>query len=200
MKTKNNVRKTALKAAAFLSLGLITTFTGNAQDLIAGITSHSNSEISEILGLENQGSFGNEDYNPVNAASAIIHLETAAENNLTIENWMTEESNFVSQDEMNDSTGESSEKDVAKAKDALYASASAALLPAAEPKLEMEEWMLDENNFKPKKIGEEKTSVERKVELWKVQNNKYGNRKFILTQVNDRKLEIEIWMINNKYW
>ncbi len=74
------------------------------------------------------------------------------------------------------------------------------LVEEVEPPMEIGEWMLNESIFSSPNAIEAKSSENSKIEVWKIQNQKYGNRKFMLTQAEDKKLEIEGWMTDEKFW
>jgi hypothetical protein len=74
------------------------------------------------------------------------------------------------------------------------------LIDETESPLVVEEWMLNEKLYTPEVKGEEITSEGKKIEVWKIQNQNYGTRRFLLTQVEESKLGIEDWMTDENNW
>ena len=172
MKTKNNVQKTTFRFAAFFIFFTVS--------------------LSQVTGTEKQTK------NIDNSTNGIE--ETVVDEKLNVESWMTDAGYFASKSILEIASDKPIAIETWMTNDALFTSASSAITPVAEPGLELESWMLNENNFNPGLTPEEKPSGQKKVEIWKVQNEKYGNRKFILTQVTDKKMEIERWMIDDNFW
>ncbi len=172
MKTKNDVRKAILKSLAILVIFLLSAF-------------------SPVLSAEDKGKATTE-----TAAT----IQSATEEKLVVETWMTDASLFTSGSLLEPATESPMQIEAWMTNDKLFTSATSALASAVEPKMKVEDWMLDGNNFVTKQATAEKTTNEKKVEMWKVENENFGNRKFILTQVNDRRLFVEKWMLDNYYW
>ena len=170
MKTKNNVLKTALRAALIFSALLVASFSQASE------TSHNNKSNPTSMNL----------------------IEQVSDNSMALENWMTDEAHFNMELEV--VKDRPMEIEAWMTNDKLFDSALAALEPASDSEMEIESWMLEESNFIPKTNLEEKPANAKKIELWKVNDEKYGRRKFILTQVNDKQLRIEYWMLTNRYW
>jgi len=171
MKTINKVQKTALKAATIFSIVMMSIFFRASATEIR--TSNGN-VLNSALTYSDKTADGENRVNHTTSAALLTIPEPATEVPMKIEAWMTN--------------------------DKLFDSASAALAPAKEQKMDIEDWMTDESTFAPKADDGGKVVRSKKIEMWKVHDEKYGNRKFILTQVKDRELEVEKWMLDNNYW
>lgn len=169
MKTINNVQKTIL-TAAFIFSGLF----------ITGIASANNND-----SMSNSDVLKN------------IQVESAVDNQMTIENWMFSDTYFSAKSLIEEASDIPMEAESWMFDENNFSSLSEAFVPVAENGLEIEGWMTDESNFSQNPDDRE---ITKKVEVWDVKPQMYGKRLFILTQVKDEEMGIESWMLRNYYW
>jgi hypothetical protein len=171
MKTINNTLKTKLAHSIFFS-GLF----------ITGISSAAGS-----------GSDVNEN------DSASFNSISSADREYTIENWMTDESNFSSKYSFG-----------TVAESTLYIESwminegnfDVMLLPetVADANLNIENWMTDENTFTINSIPEPAPEKSMEIESWMTDGVNFDSNNNVSDQVMDGELMIEDWMLENHYW
>jgi len=192
MKTKNNVQKAILKSLAVVVSFVLISFTVSAQDFWESL--FENSTFSEIaLAMAESNPETSQAFSDA-ASSANLNaftslLEEETEEDLDVEDWMTNEANFA--------TSFLFEEEI-------------------ESQIELENWMTDESNFNGTlMILEVETEDNLEVESWmlatenfEVENHtsKTEQKKhitaetFIFENLEDSGLELEPWMLKNKVW
>jgi len=219
MKTKNNIQKTALQAAAAATGIAILSFTVNAQETFksffepteinhyAMVTENadnsmfSGKHISNYASAETFASYlVNETEEPMNVETWMTdentfdgytaYLETETEKELVIENWMTDENNFTAVAGIEAETENPLQIESWMTYDNNFSSLSALIETETESELATEDWMSTENIF---------AKNEQKTKTVKTEAQAISTATFFYREVNnEEKLEVENWMLNSK--
>ena len=131
MKTKNNVQKTILRSLAVVISFVLVSFTVSAQDFWKKLIA--NSSFNEIaLAMVETSKTSADSEATMNFDMSLLEYEVEPE--LTLEEWMSDESNFEV--------------------------ATFQLIEATESGLDLEEWMFDETVFQVEETSEQALELE----------------------------------------
>lgn len=148
MKTKNNIQKTILKSLAVVFSLVLISLSVNAQNLWNSIIG--NSSFNGIaLAMVDNGLNTSPSTNHAEALAAYFEVDT--EESLKAEDWMTDESYFISSFfQLADETEEPLECEEWMMNENNFA-LSIAIKETTDEPLNLENWMTDENYFSPTK-------------------------------------------------
>ena len=193
MKTKNNVRKAAIKSIALATGLILMGLTVNAQ-MSRYLENAGNSPMAMVTEKTTNGTF-TPSFNTKmlgKAEASSIYFETEKEEPLHLEDWMLKENNFTVMFSIETET---------------------------EPALEIEDWMTNERNFevtlmspeteieeelqvKNQKLLENKVETKAKTKVAARENKKVivGSNYTFVEETDYGKLQVEGWMLNTKAW
>lgn len=123
MKTRNNVQKAITKSFAVIVSLVLLSFTVNAQEFWKNVLEN-NSFTHIAMAMSNEEASGRSHYEtsaPATAATFNEMFGTEAEEELSLDTWMTDDARFLA--------------------------ISSMVQPEAESSLELENWMMNESNF-----------------------------------------------------
>lgn len=217
MKTKNNIRKTALQIAAAATGIAILSFTVNAQETFksffetTGINHYamvtesadnsmfSGKHITNFTSTEIYAAYlVNETEEPMNLETWMTNentfdgytasLEPETEKEMAIENWMMNENSFTSTLNIEAETENPLQVESWMTEENNSTSLSALIETETETELVKEDWMLTENIF---------VNNELKAKTVKTEAQPISTATFFYREVNnEKKLEVESWMLN----
>ncbi len=180
MKTINSrLRKAGIESLTVLAIIFATCFTISAQGAIFENTFDDNEELASVETIKTAGRVSRS-----NEASAEIEyyaefLKEERESDLTVESWMTDASFF----------------------------GVAEMETEIEEVLKVEDWMMDEELFKTEEEEKKKeepvtVKVDKKAKTIGVTfpGAQFGRRTFIHIEMEDPKLELEQWMVDDRVW
>lgn len=142
MKTKNNVQKAVLRFAAVVVSFILISYTVSAQDFWKRFLENSSFGHLAMAMVETEVQMP--DAYSYDSDALSMYFETETENNLTLEDWMLDETNF--------------------------AGSSFVIEEVSEKSLELEPWMLNQDMFQT--TPESETSME--LEEWMVSDAVWG--------------------------
>jgi len=193
MKTKNNVQKAILKSLAVITSLVLISITVNAQDLWKSLIENYNFNDIEFAMVDNKtmaipietGANGFESF-----------LATETEEALELENWMTDESNFVSVFSIEEEIENPLDLEDWMTNEALFNTTSIYLEVETEAALELENWMTDASNFEVSTLQViEETDTELEIEDWMLKDELFATNVEI-----EQPLELEAWMVSENIW
>ena len=171
MKTKNNIRKTALQIAAAATGIAILSFTVNAQETFKSFfeTTGINHYAMVTESAHNSMFSGNHISNNTNTETYAAYLVTESEEPMNLEAWMTNENTFDG-----------------------YTSS---LEPETEKEMAIEIWMMDENSFTSTLNNEAETENPLQVESWMTDGNNFNSLLALIETEIETELVKENWML-----
>jgi hypothetical protein len=193
MKTKNNVRKAAIKSIATATGLMLIGLTVNAQ-MSSYFENTENSPMAMVTEKTMKSAF----VTTVNTKTLAttdafaFYLANETEEPLHIEDWMMKENNFSTMFSFETETEPTLEIEDWMTNERNFEAGSMSLITESEEELQVENWMLDENKFEVT----EKTKVAPK-ETKKVI---VGSNYTFVEETDYGKLQVESWMINTKTW
>lgn len=217
MKTKNNIRKTALQIAAAATGIAILSFTVNAQETFKSFfeTTGINHYAMVTESADNSMFSGKHISNYTSAETYAAYLVNETEEPMNLEAWMTNENTF---DGYTASLEPVTEKEMAIENWMMNENSFTSTLNIeieTENPLQVESWMTEENNSTSLSVLiETETETELVKENWMLTENIFGNNElkaktvkteaqpistatFFYREVNnEEKLEVESWMLN----
>ena len=179
MKTTNNVQKVVLKSLAVIVSSVLISFTVSAQGFWESILENNTfNEIALAMVESNSEAESNlyVSYSSSEATNFELLLEAEVEELLELEDWMTNEANFLTSYSIEEAIETPMELEDWMTDETYFSESSLSLEVVVEEALEIEDWMLDTENF----------SVE--------------NTSFEHTTAKEYELELEPWMTNSKVW
>ena len=178
MKTKNNVQKAVLKSLAIIISSVLISFTVNAQGFWESILENNtfNQIALAMVESNSESESTSMNYSSSDATNFELLLEEEVEDALELEDWMTNEANFVSSYLIEEAVETPMELEYWMTNETYFSGSSVSMEVAAEEALEIEDWMLNTESF----------NVE--------------NKSFELTTAEEYKLELETWMTDSKVW
>lgn len=213
MKTKNNVQKTILKSTAIAVIFGLISLTVNAQFLHTAFNKQQNHDL--ILALANDNT--NLSYASLNISTSkdgfyANYLTTEKEENLEIENWMTNENLFDATMQIEEETESSLQLEDWMTNETNFVAAST-IVEETETPMVLENWMLNDNLFSaPNMDLSVETEAELELENWMINEDvfnvepKFETKKiistsyFYYTEANEYSLTLEEWMVNSTTW
>ena len=215
MKTKNNIRKTALQIAAAATGIAILSFTVNAQETFKSFfeTTGINHYAMVTESADNSMFSGKHISNYTSAETYAAYLVNETEEPMNLETWMTNENTFDGY-----TSSLEKERDMAIENWMMDENSFTSMLnieAETENPLQVESWMTEENNSTSLSVLiETETETELVKENWMLTENIFGNNElkaktvkteaqpistatFFYREVNnEEKLEVESWMLN----
>ena len=215
MKTKNNIRKTALQIAAAATGIAILSFTVNAQETFKSFfeTTGINHYAMVTESSDNSMFSGKHISNYTSAETYAAYLVNETEEPMNLETWMTNENTFDGY-----TSSLEKERDMAIENWMMDENSFTSMLnieAETENPLQVESWMTEENNSTSLSVLiETETETELVKENWMLTENIFGNNElkaktvkteaqpistatFFYREVNnEEKLEVESWMLN----
>ena len=201
MKATNKVQKAILKSLGVVFSIVLISFTVNAQDFWRELLEKSS--FNEIAMAMTDGT--HEYYHATadaitageaNAFAAFFEEET--EEPLELEEWMTNENYYVSTIYLKEETENLLELESWMTNETLF-NAKSLFEEETEETIELQEWMVDGTNFDVKDYKETEIVKTKETEAL-INNSHFTPHKSIFEQAKDQELEIEKWMVNNKFW
>jgi hypothetical protein len=181
MKTRNSkLQKAGIETLSILAVLFATCFTISAQGakFESRIRNQEEFAFNEAIKIAKPASAKTE--STAEMALYAEYLTVENETELEVENWMTDAGRFGSALELEAET---------------------------ESVLKVEDWMISEILFKSTSPEEarpepvtEVTEKRAKAVGVTAMGNQFGRRAFILVEMEDQELELENWMVDNKYW
>lgn len=172
MKTKNNIRKTAIQIAAAATGIAILSFTVNAQETFKSFfeTTGINHYAMVTESADNSMFSGKHISNYASTTTYVAYLVTETEEPMNLEAWMTNENNIDG-----------------------YTSS---LEPETEKEMTIENWMMDENSFTSMLSIEAETENPLQIESWMTDENNFSSLTALTVTETEAKLATENWMLN----
>lgn len=218
MKTKNNTRETVndqvrrmvLRGSAIIfSLALIT-LTVNAQDLWKQFSKTGAYEKMALLMADQSSETEKTDavFEAIDAeisiklnhSSAAFSFETEQEDEMQLESWMIDESNFNATVDFNTiETEEALNVEDWMINNPNFSNEFAKESVELEKPLQIEAWMTMQDYFSPKEsLTSEEPAV--KIESWMLDNKNFSCNMNRDETIENEPMQLETWMTNNQYW
>jgi len=186
-KQENSFRNVYIKIVAVAIIFGIYIFNVNAQNFIHSISGYA-AETNQVFAMGTGNSdlyFENSIHSEANPLISFAnYLEIETEETMTLEEWMTNENNFYASVSIAPEAEDAMELENWMTNEKLFDVSTFSLITETEEKLEMENWMVDENHFN--------------VKPQPVKRNFIKSKTFIFQDIEDKTLELEAWMLNNK--
>lgn len=191
MKTKNNVRKAAIKSIAAATGLMLIGLTVNAQ-----MSSDNTGNIPMAMVTEKamKSAFApaaNTKTLAIADAFA-VYLLKETEEPLHLEDWMLKENNFSTMFSFETETEPALEIEDWMTNERNFEASSMSLITESEEELQVENWMLDENKFEVTEKTKVASNETKKLIV--------GANYIFVEETDNGKLQVESWMLNTKAW
>ena len=193
MKTKNNVRKAAIKSIATATGLMLIGLTVNAQ-MSSFFENTGNSPMAMVTEKTMKSAFATTVNTKALATpdAFAFYLVNEAEEPLHIEDWMLKENNFSTMFSFETETEPTLEIEDWMTNERNFEVSSMSLITESEEELQVENWMLDENKFE--------VTEETKVAPKETKKVIVGANYTFVEETDNGKLQVESWMLNTKAW
>jgi len=193
MKTKNNVRKAAIKSIATATGLMLIGLTVNAQ-MSSFFENTGNSPMAMVTEKTMKSAFATTMNTKALATTDAFafYLANEAEEALHIEDWMLKENNFSTMFSFETETEPTLEIEDWMTNESNFEASSMSLITESEEELQVENWMLDENKFE--------VTEETKVAPKETKKVIVGANYTFVEETDNGKLQVESWMLNTKAW
>ncbi len=212
MKTKNNTRETVnnqvrsfiLRGSAILCGSALISLTVNAQSLWAQFSDYNGYGTMNETTTSNEVLYASNTTAPAesNSSTAAFALETELEEELVLEDWMTNGSYFTATNNFTEAEAE----EALRVEDWMinnsnFGTATVSGLEGIETErpLEIEAWMIAGEYFNTLKLSEDEEPALR-VENWMLENKYFDNTIETTENSDNESSELEAWMTNDQLW
>ncbi len=200
MKTTNNAQKTILKTLAVLFSLVLLTYTVSAQNFWRNLLLDTSfNEIAIALVETQETNFSDAEATTYSKGTSTFEYAEEAEESLSLEEWMLNENTFNTFEILETEVDNSLELESWMTNDASFEVATFSIEEESDEALNLEDWMIEESSFdtdnRPNKRKQNLNA-----EVLMQNNSNFGTRKIIFQELEDKKLVLEDWMIDEKNW
>lgn len=208
MKTKNNTRETVnnqvksfiLRGSAILCGLALISLTVNAQSLWAQFSNYNGYGKMTETTTSNEVLYASNTTTPAesNSSTVAFALETEMEEELELENWMTNGSYFTATNNFTEAEAEEALRVESWMINSAYFGYASGAVEIERP-LEIELWMIEGEYFNTLEVSDIEEPALR-VESWMLQNKYFDNTIEITENSENESSELEAWMTNDQLW
>lgn len=208
MKTKNNTRETVnnqvrsfiLRGSAILCGLALISLTVNAQSLWAQFSDYNGYGTMNETTTSNEVLYASNTTAPAesNSSTAAFALETELEEELELENWMTNSSYFTTANNFTEAETEEALRVESWMINSVYFGYTSEAVEMERP-LEIEPWMIEGEYFNTLEVSDIEEPALR-VESWMLENKYFDNKNETTENSDNESSELEAWMTNDQLW
>lgn len=193
MKTKNNIRKAAIKSIAIATGLMLTGLTVNAQ-MSSYFENTGNSPMAMVAERTMKSAFATTLNTKALAKTEAFafYLANETEEPLHLEDWMLKENNFTATFSIETENEPALEIEDWMTNERNFEASSMSLITESEEELQVENWMPDENKFEVTEKSKVAPKETKKVIV--------GANYTFVEETDHGKLPVEFWMLNPKVW
>lgn len=212
MKTKNNTQETVtnqvksiiLRGSAILCGLALISLTVNAQSLWAQFSNYSGYSKMMETTASNEVVYASNTTTPAesNSSTKAFAIETELEEELELEDWMTNGSYFTTANDFTEAeTEEALRVESWMINNSNFGTATSSGLEEIEMEtpLEFEAWMIAGEYFNTLELATDEEPALR-VESWMLENRYFDTKNKTAENSDNESSELEAWMINDQLW